>query len=394
MWNPFKKSPAEEESLKLSQIQAQLEEAKKDLDSTNAIIKDNLCTLKFQEETIKANRDTITSQEEILRGYGILEDIGYQFENTLLLSEAEQNLAEAEEQLAAITGSDNIIIYTRTYRIDGSERKGQKFQEAYGKNLLTGFNAYALSKEKGKPNYAYASELIKKSFEKFNKQGELVGIMLNPQFLTARLAVLHARCQVRQAKAEEAAKMREYKRKLREEAKVLAEIAKTKEKLEKERRYYEQTLGETYDETKRQEIQDKIAEIDKRVQDCDYREKNQRAGFLYVARSDAMPNYVKLGVTRRLTPLVRLQELSSASVPFPFKCYGLVFSDDVFELEAKVHQYFDQKRVNAFNRHKEFFNITPAEAVYVLTNKFNCKVTFVDENNMEEFENENDEKEK
>lgn len=379
MWNLFKKSPAEEESLKLSQIQAQLEEAKKDLDSTNAIIKDNLYTLKIQEETIKMNKDTITSQEEILRGYGILEDIGYQFENTPPLSEAERNLAEAEEQLAAITGSDNIIIYTRTYRIDGSERKGQKFQEAYGKNLLTGFNAYALSKEKGKPNYAYASELIKKSFEKFNKQGELVGIMLNPEFLTARLVVLSAKCQVRQAKAEEAAKMREYKRKLREEAKVLAEIAKTKEKLEKERRYYEQTLGETYDETKRQEIQDKIAEIDKRVQDCDYREKNQKAGFLYVARSDAMPNYVKLGVTKRLNPLVRLQELSSASVPFPFKCYGLVFSDDVFELETKVHQYFDQKRVNTFNRHKEFFNITPAEAIYVLTNKFNCKVTFVDE---------------
>lgn len=379
MWNPFKKSPAEEESLKLNQIQAQLEEAKKDLDSTNATIKDNLCTLAIQEKTIKANRDTITSQEEILRGYGILEDIGYQFENTPPLSEAEQNLAEAEERLAAITGSDNIIIYTRTYRIDGSERKGQKFQEAYGKNLLMGFNAYALSKEKGKPNYAHASELIKKSFEKFNKQGELVGIMLNPEFLTARLAVLSAKCQVRQAKAEEAAKMREYKRKLREEAKVLAEIAKTKEKLEKERRYYEQTLGETYDEAKRQEIQDKIAEIDKRVQDCDYREKNQKAGFLYIARSDGMPNYVKLGVTKRLNPLVRLQELSSASVPFPYKCYGLVFSDDVFELEAKIHQYFDQKRVNAFNRHKEFFNITPAEAVYVLTNKFNCKVTFVDE---------------
>ena len=110
MWNPFKKSPAEEESLKLSQIQAQLEEAKKDLDSTNATIKDNLCTLAIQEKTIKANKNTITSQEEILRGYGILEDIGYQFQNTPPLSEAEQNLAEAEEQLAAITGSDNIII--------------------------------------------------------------------------------------------------------------------------------------------------------------------------------------------------------------------------------------------------------------------------------------------
>ena len=105
MWNLFKKSPTEEESLKLSQIQAQLEDAQKNLDSTNATIKDNLRTLAIQEKTIKANRDTITSQEEILRGYSILEDIGYQFENTPPLSEAEQNLAEAEEQLAAITGS-------------------------------------------------------------------------------------------------------------------------------------------------------------------------------------------------------------------------------------------------------------------------------------------------
>ena len=109
MWNPFKKSPAEEESLKLNQIQAQLEEAKKGLDSTNAIIKDNLCTLAIQEKTIKANKDTITSQEEILRGYGILEDIGYQFENPPPLSEPKQNLPKAEEHLAPITGPDNII---------------------------------------------------------------------------------------------------------------------------------------------------------------------------------------------------------------------------------------------------------------------------------------------
>ena len=62
------------------------------------------------------------------------------------------------------------------------------------------------------------------------------------------------------------------------------------------------------------------------------------------------------------------------------------------QIQAQLEEA--KKDLNAFNRHKEFFNITPAEAVYVLTNKFNCKVTFVDENNMEEFENENDEKEK
>ena len=73
MWNLFKKSPVEEESLKLNQIQAQLEEAKKDLDSTNAIIKDNLCTLAIQEKTIKANKEYLSEIEgnPLYRKYGV-----------------------------------------------------------------------------------------------------------------------------------------------------------------------------------------------------------------------------------------------------------------------------------------------------------------------------------
>ena len=92
-----------------------------------------------------------------------------------------------------------------------------------------------------------------------------------------------------------------------------------------------------------------------------------------------MPNMTKLGVTKRLNPLVRIHELSSASVPFPFVCYGLVFSDNAFDLETKIHDYFDKQRVNKNNRHKEFFNISPQEAVNVLRNKFNCEVHFVDD---------------
>ena len=142
---------------------------------------------------------------------------------------------------------------------------------------------------------------------------------------------------------------------------------------------YEQNLADAASESTRKEFEAKLAEIDKRVQDIDYRTNNMRAGYLYITSTPAMPNIVKLGVTRRLNPLRRIQELSSASVPFPFVCHGLVFSDDVFALETAIHKYFDAQRVNKENGHKEFFAIGPNDAISALRDVFHVDVHFVNE---------------
>lgn len=142
---------------------------------------------------------------------------------------------------------------------------------------------------------------------------------------------------------------------------------------------YEQNLANATSESAREEFEAKLAEIDKRVQDIDYRTKNLKAGYLYITSTPAMPNIVKLGATRRLNPLRRIQELSSASVPFPFVCHGLVFSDDVFALEAAIHKYFDDKRVNKENAHKEFFAISPSDAISALRDEFHVDVHFMNE---------------
>ncbi|MCG9839304.1 GIY-YIG nuclease family protein [Staphylococcus argenteus] len=51
-------------------------------------------------------------------------------------------------------------------------------------------------------------------------------------------------------------------------------------------------------------------------------------------------NVYKIGVTRRLEPMDRINELSSASVPFEFDVHALIFSENAFELENKLHEYF------------------------------------------------------
>ena len=66
----------------------------------------------------------------------------------------------------------------------------------------------------------------------------------------------------------------------------------------------------------------------------------------------------KIGMTRRMDPLDRVNELGSASVPFPFDVHGLIFSDDAVGLEHDLHTIFNNKRVNKVNLRKEFFKVS------------------------------------
>ena len=73
----------------------------------------------------------------------------------------------------------------------------------------------------------------------------------------------------------------------------------------------------------------------------------------------------KIGMTRRLDPMERVDELGDASVPFLFDVHAMVFSDNAPSLEAKLHERFAAGRLNKVNGRKEFFraNIEEIEAV-------------------------------
>ena len=298
----------------------------------------------------------------------------------------ERKITHIETEIGSLIGMNRAILTTRTYRIDGSEAKGQKFQKTFCENLLIGFNTYVNKKKKSITAYNLntTKELIQKKFDKMNQKADIMGVSINKKYLDLTLQLLQAELDYKLFKVEEREKLKEERRRLREQENLLAEAEKTKLELQKQRRMYEQSLTKALTEQERQEFEAKLKEIDKREADVDYRINNSRAGYVYVTATKAMPNMTKIGVTRRLNPLVRLSELSSASVPFPFVCYGLVFSDDAFNLETKVHEYFDDKRTNIANKHKEFFNITPQEAIKVLKEEFGCDVHFVNEEESEE----------
>lgn len=374
--NLIEKSIKEREQY-LSNINSQVEHSKIILDE-------------IQNKLIESETKLNDYQHELGIAEGIItmQELGMAYEPTFNdLDVIACKKAKTQEAIGELIGNDKAIITTRVYRIDGSESKGRQFQKTFCENLLIGFNSYFNQKKKSitSTNVTKTEELITNKFNAINKKASLMGVSINQKYLNLCLSILYLELEDKIAKAEERERIKEEKRRLREQEKLLVEAEKAKLELQKQRRMYEQSLSKALNEQERQEFEAKLKEIDKREADVDYRIANQKAGYLYITATQAMPGLVKLGATRRLNPLVRLQELSSASVPYPYKCYGLVFSDDVFDLEKKIHDYFDSKRYG-LNKHKEFFKITPQEAIKVLKEEFGCDVHFVNEEESEDEE--------
>lgn len=373
--NLIEKSIQEREQY-LSNINSQVEQENRNLNE-------------IQNKLIESKAKLNDYQYEIGIAEGIItmQDLGMEYTpNCNDLNELAVKKTNIQKSIASLIGNNEAIITTRVYRIDGSEAKGRKFQKTFCENLLIGFNSYFNQKKKSvtSTNVTKTEELITKKFNAINRKAALMGVSINQEYLNLCLSILYLELDEKIAKAEERERINEERRRLKEQEKLLAEAEKAKLELQKQRRMYEQSLEKALNEQERQEFEAKLKEIDKREADVDYRINNSKAGYLYITATKAMPNMTKLGVTRRLNPLVRIQELSTASTPWPFVCYGLVFSDDAFDLETRIHEYFDNKRVNQENKHKEFFYITPQEAIKVLKEEFSCDVHFVNEDESED----------
>ena len=283
-------------------------------------------------------------------------------------------------------GNNKAIITTRVYRIDGSESKGRQFQKTFCENLLIGFNSYFNQKKKAvtSTNVTKTEELITKKFNVINRKAALMGVSINQEYLSLCLSILYLELDDKIAKAEERERIKEEKRRLREQEKLLAEAEKERKRLEEEKKAMNLAYNKALTEEERNKIIEQIQEIDKRIGDIDYRVANPKAGWVYVIESPSLQGMVKIGTSRRLNgPFERVRELSGSSLPEAFHINGFCFSDDAFELENNMHKYFAKQRVNP---NKEFFYITPQEAIKVLKEEFVCDVHFVNEEENEEDE--------
>lgn len=133
-------------------------------------------------------------------------------------------------------------------------------------------------------------------------------------------------------------------------------------------------------EEKKAELMAQLDKIDKEFADVDYREANQRAGYVYVISNIGAfgENVYKIGMTRRLDPQDRVDELGDASVPFNFDIHAMIFSNDAPKLEAALHNAFADRKLNFVNQRREFFNVSLDEIKQVIKDNYDKSVEFVE----------------
>lgn len=345
--------------------------------------KDTLSQLEQNIANSKQQLEKYQHELGITEGVIAMQELGIEYNPTFHnLDDIACKKNGVQKTIGELIGRGEAIITTRVYRIDGSEAKGKQFQKTFCENLLIGFNYYFNQKKKAvnSTNIVASKDLIAKKFSFINKKAALMGVAINQQYLNLCLELLTLELEEKLRKTEEKERIKEERRRLREQEKLLAEAEKERKKLEEERHNLQKLFAKAITEQEQEDIKNKLAEVDKRTEEIDWRINHQSAGWLYIATTPCLEGMYKAGCTKQLNPLNRLAQLSSASVPYPFECRGLVFSENVFDLEAKLHQRLASARVNKENHNKEFFYGKPEEAIKILKDEFGVEVHFIDEN--------------
>ncbi|MCP1103635.1 multidrug resistance efflux pump [Aequitasia blattaphilus] len=169
--------------------------------------------------------------------------------------------------------------------------------------------------------------------------------------------------QMRQEAAERKALEAERKKIEQEESKYKSEIEKLREQLESAQAETQAALNA------------RILELESQLSTVIVKKEeiatlaNGKAGNVYIISNLGSfgSEMFKIGMTRRLEPQDRVNELGDASVPFKFDVHSFIFSDDAVGLENKLHTILNDKRVNKVNRRKEFFYTTIDELEELVT---------------------------
>lgn len=229
---------------------------------------------------------------------------------------------------------------------------------------------------------------IEKSYRAINRLNKINNISISKGYLSLKLEqAFLVYEQVLKIKEEKEERRRE-RELLKEEEKLAQEIELEKMKIENERVKYQQELerllNQQIENERVEELQTKMKELEEKEINLEERLKN-RAGYVYIVSNPLMPSHLKIGVTRRIDPMERIRELSSASLAFKLDVHAIIFSEDAFALESKLHKHFNNQRINKLNPHKEWFDLPLDEVKNYVHSEIDETVEFLEVYN-EEFE--------
>jgi hypothetical protein len=321
---------------------------------------------RVNEELVALRAQVVVTKDEVL-----LQEAGvYDYRHPLSDSVAyKAELERLRDRIKTMTRKDGgAVLATTDWTVNGSKSQGRAMVRDFSKLLLRAYNAEADNLVRGLKAYKLDSAIdrLTKVTSTIEKLGRTMDIRIASEYHALRIRELELTADFVEKLAQEKEREREERERLREERRAQQEMERERARLEKERQHYEnalQALVTGGDQAGADRLREQLADVERAIEDVDYRAANIRAGYVYVISNIGSlgENMVKIGMTRRLEPLDRVRELGDASVPFRYDVHALFFSDDAVGIETKMHERLAHRRVNRVNLRREFFHATPAE---------------------------------
>jgi LPXTG-motif cell wall-anchored protein len=364
----------------LNQIIDQIDNGNKELQRLNNCLED------LKKEIVQKHNDIIVLDENIMLETFALYKPKFKF---LTSNEYKIRLDNIRDKQKELIKNNVAVTANEGWEVNGSASEGKKMVNDMKKLLLRSFNNecdYCIDSVKFN-NIEANEKRIEKSYEQCNKLGRIMHAEISSSYKGLKYDELYLAYEYQRKKAEEKEELRRAREEIREQQKLEREIREAREKIAKEKKHFttaikefEEKLKNVTDEKERElieknlsEAKGQLSELDKEEKVVDYREQNAKAGYVYVISNIGAfgEGVYKIGMTRRLEPMDRIDELGDASVPFSFDVHALIFSDNAPALESKLHEYFYNNRINKINDRKEFFKADINEIERVVKENYN-----------------------
>lgn len=337
----------------------------------------------------KTNQIIELDNQILLQEYGIYSPV-YDFANSELYKTRLESIRYQQKRMIT---NGTAAKCSQIWTLNGSVSKGRLMTEQNIKQVIRCFNDECdvlVSKVKFNNVSAFIDKM-KKSADILNKMNLQNAIEITEEYISLKIEELQLAYEYAVKKQEEKEEQKRIREQMREDAKLLKEIEESRREIEKEQHHYTNALikinrqMENCSDTEREvlierkaEIEGHLEELNVALKDIDYREANKKAGYVYIISNIGSfgENVYKIGMTRRLDPMERVDELGDASVPFKFDVHAMIFSDDAPKLETALHHAFENKKVNMVNGRREFFNVTLDEIEDVVKRNFDKTVEF------------------
>ena len=325
------------------------------------------------ENEIAQTKASLIETQEI----AMLQEVGvYQYTSVLdTASGYSEKIAEIRSSIKERNiANGGAIRAAQGWTVNGSTAEGSKMIKEFSKLMLRAYNGEVDDAIRTlKPFKLQAAvDRVNKVEQSIEKLGKTMQIEIDDSYHKLRVEEIRLTADFLAKKEEEKELQKEERLRLKEEEKAQKEFEREKEKLNKELMHHQAVLAKA-DETGNlkviEEAKAKIAEVESSISGVEERVANIRTGYVYVISNIGSfgESVLKVGLTRRIDPEERIQELSDASVPFRFDIHAIIFSADAVSLEKQLHQELDKYRLNKVNTRKEFFSVSPTHVKELLT---------------------------